>query len=91
MNGGRRRVRTILAGDDGMVLSISKENNHFFLELPNMGKMTRMPESEVSFAVHGFDATSIFLRDATGQVERLIFHSLAGDLPAKKIGERRRR
>jgi hypothetical protein len=49
MNGGRRRVLAILAGDDGMVLSVSKKNNHFFLEVPNMGKMTLMPELEATF------------------------------------------
>jgi hypothetical protein len=91
MNGVRHRVLTILIGEDGMVLSVSKEDNQVSSEVLNMGKVALTPESEAAFAVHGFDTTSMFVRDATAQVEHLIFRTPAGDLPAKKIGERRRR
>jgi hypothetical protein len=72
----------------GMLLGVSKENGRLFLEVPNVGKMDLVPESEFVFAVQGFDATVTFVRDATGKVERMVFHTPAGDMPARKTGDR---
>jgi hypothetical protein len=73
----------------GMLLGVSQENGRLFLEVPNMGKMDLVPESEFVFAVQGFDATVTFVRDPTGKVEQMVFHTPAGDMPARKIEEKR--
>jgi hypothetical protein len=72
----------------GMVLTVSTENSRLFLEVPNMAKMELTPQAELVFAVQGLDATATFVRGGTGQVEQMIFHTPAGDMPAEKIEDR---
>lgn len=38
----------------------------------------------LTFTVQGMDATATFLKDEKGEVTQLIFHTPAGDLPAKR-------
>ncbi len=68
----------------GMVLTVSIENSRLFLQVPNMGKLALTPHSEFTFAVQGMDATATFIRGARGEVTQMIFHTPAGDLPAKR-------
>jgi hypothetical protein len=69
-----------------MVLTVSIENGRLSLDVPNMGKLALTPNSELTFAVQGVDATATFLKDEKGEITQLIFHTPAGDLPAKKKG-----
>jgi hypothetical protein len=68
----------------GMVLTVSIENGRLFLEVPNMDKLALTPESELTFTVQGMEATATFLKDEKGEVTQMIFHTPAGDLPAKR-------
>jgi hypothetical protein len=70
----------------GMVLTVSIENGRLFLQVPNMGKLALAPHSELTFAVQGVDATATFIKDEKGEITQMIFHTSAGDLPAKKTG-----
>jgi hypothetical protein len=68
-----------------LVLTISKEDGRLFLDVPNMGKMALEPESESRFSVKGFDANVTLVRDEKGEVDQIVFHTAAGDMPAKRI------
>lgn len=68
-----------------MVLTILKENDLLFLEVPNMGKMSLEAESESKFSVKEFEATLTFVWNEKGEVDSVVFHTAAGDMPAKRI------
>jgi hypothetical protein len=70
-----------------MVLTVSIENGRLSLDVPNMGKLALTPNSELTFAVQGVDATATFLKDEKGEITQLIFHTRRATCRQKRKDE----
>ncbi len=67
------------------ILTVTKEDNQLFLEVPGMGKVKLIPESETQFEVQAFDAPIRFVMNEQGEVTHMIIQAGGGEIRADRI------
>lgn len=67
------------------ILSITKEQDHLYLQATRQPKVELFAEAETQFFITEVDAQVTFVRDRQGTVNQLILHQAGQNLPAKKL------
>jgi len=67
------------------IITITRDGDRFYAEATGQGKAELFAASETDFFLTLVDAQLTFVKDAQGQVVRLILHQSGRDTPAQKI------
>ena len=70
----------------GLVMSITSSNDRIFAQATNQHKIEIFPESETKFFYREVDAQIEFIKDAEGNITKLIIYQSGQKIPAKKWG-----
>ena len=68
-----------------LIITITRAGDKFYAEATGQGQAELFAESETDFFLTSIDAQLAFVKDAQGQVVRLILHQNGRDIPARKI------
>jgi hypothetical protein len=66
-------------------ITFTLENRQLYFQFGGMEKERLDPESETNFSAKTFDAAIIFMKNARGEVEKLMINCDAKKIPAKKV------
>src|SRR5712671_4002480 len=72
------------ADNPDLVLSFFREDDKFFLQATNQGRIEIFPESETKFFLKLIDAEATFVRDAQGKVTSVLWRQNGQTTPARK-------
>jgi hypothetical protein len=73
-----------------VTITVTREEDRLYAQLTGQGKARLYPESESKFFYKAVDAQMTFESNESGNVERLVLHQGGKDLPAGRIGEKKK-
>jgi uncharacterized protein len=76
-----------LDNNPDITFSFFRENDKYYLQVTNQGRIEIFPESESKFFLKILDGDATFVRDAQGKVTGLIWRQEANHLTAKRISD----
>lgn len=76
-----------LDNNPDLTFSFFRENDKYYLQVTNQGRIEIFPESESRFFLKILDADATFVRDAQGKVIGLLWRQDANHLTAKRISD----
>ena len=74
-----------LDNNPDVTLSFFRENDKYYLQVTNQGRIEIFPESESKFFLKVLDADATFVRDAQGKVSGMIWRQDANKFTTKRI------
>lgn len=76
-----------LDANPDITFSFFRENDKYYLQVTNQGRIEIFPESESRFFLKILDGDATFVRDAQGKVTGLLWRQDANQLTAKRISD----
>jgi hypothetical protein len=70
---------------NGVVMTVTREDNHLFAQLTGQPKCEIFPKSETEYFWKVVDAQVTFVKNATGKVTKVIHHQNGDTIDAPKI------
>jgi hypothetical protein len=70
---------------DGVIVTICVDGNHIFVQVPNDEEFELTTISENQFYLREYDAEITFYKNASGEVDRLVYTEPGEPMGAKKV------